>query len=133
MKQAISASLEDYLEAILDLARKGDAVHVKDIAESLGVTMPSVTGALRTLAERGLVKHRPYGTVALTRRGQKIAERVRNWHEVFMAFFVEILGLDEERAEDNACRIEHAVDPVVLERLASYLDAARRRSDTNAE
>ncbi len=133
MKQAISASLEDYLEAILNLARKGDEVHVKDIAKSLGVTMPSVTGALRTLAERGLVKHLPYGTVALMRSGRRIGERVRNWHDVFTAFFVEILGIDEELAEDNACRIEHAVDPIVLERMAAYLDAARRGRGGSAE
>jgi len=125
MKEALSASLEDYLEAILALVEEHEAAHVKDIAAKLGLTMPSVTGALRSLSERKLVNYRPYGAVTLTRRGREAAENVRRRHKVLKVFIEDILGLEGEVAQENACRIEHAVDQVVLDRLVAYLDSAK--------
>lgn len=120
--EALSASLEDYLEAILELLRGQRRARVKDIAERLGVTMPSVTGALHTLAERGLVNYRPYEAVTLTKRGREAAEGVRRRHEALTTFFREVLGLEARVAEENACRIEHVIDEEVLERLTCYLE-----------
>jgi DtxR family Mn-dependent transcriptional regulator len=125
MTDPLSASLEDYLEAILTLVESEGEAHVKDIAQSLDVAMPSVTGALRGLAGRALVNYRPYGPVTLTRQGRRAAEGVRQRHALLTAFLADILGLDGERAEENACRIEHVVDDVVLDRLAAYLEFAR--------
>ena len=133
--RVLSASLEDYLEAILVLAEGRGHAHVKGIAERLGVTMPSVTEALHNLAERKLVNHQSYGTVTLTPKGMKVAERVRKRHRVFKTFFEQILGVKPAVAAENACRLEHAVDQTVLDRLASYLEVAKRRpaAGTQAE
>jgi len=117
----LSASLEDYLEAILGLLEDEGEAHVRDIAERLRVTMPSVTGALHTLAERKLVNYRPYSAVTLTGQGRRIAEGVSHRHEVFATFFGGVLGLKEGIAEEHACRLEHAIDDKVLERLAEYI------------
>lgn len=122
MSEALSASLEDYLEAILSLVKGDGEAHVRDIAERLGVTMPSVTGALHTLAERELVNYQPYSTVTLTRRGRRIAEGVSRRHQVFSTFFSGVLGLKAQVAGENACRLEHAIDDTVLERLAEYIE-----------
>lgn len=122
MSQTLSASLEDYLEAIFNLSEAKDEVHVKAIAEELGVKMPSVTGALRKLNERKLVDYRPYETVQLTEEGRRIAEKVGRCHSIFAVFFADILGLEPGVAEENACRMEHAVDDEVLERLAWYVE-----------
>jgi len=126
VSEALSASLEDYLEEILWLVEQDDAAHahVKDIAKRLSVKMPSVTGALRALAERKLVNYQPYGTVRLTKRGRKAAENVRRRHRIFSTFFVEVLGVDAKTAEETACRMEHVVDDTVLERLSAYLEFA---------
>ncbi len=121
MSEALSASLEDYLEAILGLLDGDGEAHVSDIAERLGVTMPSVTGALHTLAERKLVNYQPYSTVTLTSRGRRIAEGVSHRHQVFSTFFGRVLGLKGRIAEENACRLEHAIDDEVLERLGEYI------------
>ena len=123
--EPLSASLEDYLEAVLHLEDAKDSAHVKDIARRLGVKMPSVTGALRSLAEKELVNYRPYEAVTLTRRGREIASEVSNRHSALTDFMREVLGLEPTAAEENACRIEHVVDDIVLERLAAYLDFAR--------
>ncbi len=122
MAKGLSASLEDYLEAILTLTEGEGAAHVKRIAERLEVTMPSVTGALQSLAERRLVNYRPYGAVTLTGRGRKVAKRVSVRHDLLNRFFEEVLGLGAESAEENACRIEHVMDDDALERLASYVE-----------
>jgi DtxR family Mn-dependent transcriptional regulator len=65
----LSASLEDYLEAIYNLAEAKKVARSRDIAEALGVSRASVTGALRALKEKGLIEHEPYGYVTLTEAG----------------------------------------------------------------
>jgi DtxR family Mn-dependent transcriptional regulator len=122
MSQALSASLEDYLEAIFNLSKANDEVHVKAIAEEVGVKMPSVTGALHKLNERKLVDYRPYETVQLTAEGHRIAEEVGRRHSVLTVFFSDVLGLAPAVAEENACRMEHAVDDEALERLTWYVE-----------
>ncbi|MDP6438867.1 MAG: metal-dependent transcriptional regulator [Candidatus Brocadiia bacterium] len=126
MSDTLTASMEDYLETVLGLAGGRDGAHVKDIAKHLGVTMPSVTGALHSLAERKLVNYRPYGTVTLTERGRREAETVRRRHKLLTGFFEDILGLGAHVAEESACRVEHAVGDEVLGRLASYMELAEK-------
>jgi len=123
--QALSASLEDYLEAVLALVKRGEGAHVKDIADRLRVTKPSVTGALRNLAKKKLVRYRPYETVTLTRQGEEVAEQITMRHKVFTTFFQDVLGLDSKVADETACKMEHVVDEVVLERLAAYIHFAK--------
>jgi len=81
----------------------------------------SVTGALKALAERNLVNHDPYSQITLTPEGEVVATEIVHRHEVFTEFFEEVLGLDRETAERNACHMEHAVEPKVLERLAKFV------------
>ena len=76
----LSASLEDYLEAIFNLSNAGKAARSKDIANLLGVSKSSVTGALKMLSERGLVDYRPYDPITLTKDGHKIASGIAKKH-----------------------------------------------------
>jgi len=116
--KSLSASLEDYLEAIFHIVCRKQASRAKDIADRMGVSKSSVTGALRSLSERGLVNYAPYDIITLTDEGRRIAERVVHRHEVLKGFFVEVLGVDENDAEQNACRMEHRVSSTILRRLA---------------
>ncbi len=118
----LSMSQEDYLEAILDLARLTGVARVRDIAERMHVAKSSVTVALRSLARRKLVHYEPYQLVTLTKEGQSLASRVRSRHNALSDFFKDLLDVEESVADANACRIEHAVDDGVLRRLRGFVE-----------
>jgi len=119
-KTDLSASLEDYLEAILELSADEGHAHSKDIAERLNVARPSVTGALRTLKKKGLANYEPYGSVTLTKAGRTAAEKVALKHEIIKSFFVDVLGVESETAQQAACKAEHALGPDVISKLLSF-------------
>ena len=129
-RKKLTASQEDYLEAILLEIRQRGAARVRDVAGRLHVAMPSVTGALKTLAKRGLVNYRPYELVTLTDRGRRLAEKIAGRHRALQEFFTGVLGVDPATAERNACRIEHAVDDELLSRLKSFAAFVAESDDT---
>ena len=117
-----SASMEDYLEAIANLGEGRKVVRVKQISEMLGVKMPSVTSALKKLSEQELVEHESYGHIKLTAEGDKVARDVIRRHEALTRFFAEALGINRETAEEDACKIEHVISPLSMERLAKFVE-----------
>lgn len=119
--QKLSASLEDYLEAIFNLA-DDEGARSKDIAKVLGVAKSSVTGALQLLRDKGLANYEPYGYVTLTVRGQVAAQEVVRKHEILKSFFVDVLGVENETAQRAACQAEHALEPEIIGRLLSFVD-----------
>ncbi len=126
-KAKLTSSLEDYLEAILLLVRENRVARVRDIAKHLGVGMPSVTSALKGLAKRKLVNYDPYQVVTLTDRGREVAGEISGRHVALRRFFADVLGLDSETADANACRMEHAVDNALFERLTRFAEFIRSR------
>jgi len=121
----LSRSLEDYLEAIYTLKLQSQVARVKDIAGAMGVKMPSVTEAIRSLASRGLVEHRPYEGVDLTENGLGRAREIAHRHSAVKDFLVNVLGLEEKDAETEACEIEHAIQPETLDKLIKFADFVR--------
>jgi DtxR family Mn-dependent transcriptional regulator len=117
----ISASLQDYLEVIHELSRSQGPVRVTDIAVRLDLAKASVTQAVTVLREQGLVEQERYGPVALTEKGRRYALTVSHRHTVLSSFLVEVLGLDRETAEKDACRMEHAVSGETIDRLVAFL------------
>jgi DtxR family Mn-dependent transcriptional regulator len=118
----LSASLEDYLEAIFNLSGKSEAARSKDIAELLDVSRASVTGALRLLSKKGLANYKPYGYVTLTESGQTAAAEVARKHQILKSFFVGVLGIQQDTAQKAACKAEHALGPAIIQRLLSFID-----------
>jgi DtxR family Mn-dependent transcriptional regulator len=119
---ALSETLEDYLEIILALAAEQPEVRVRDIARAKAVRMPTVTWALRALAERGLVTHEARELVELTPEGAAIAGRVAARHRLLRRFLTEILGVPGDVGERDACGLEHHLSPQTLERLAAFVE-----------
>ncbi len=109
-KTALSENLEDYLETILALQVNNKVARSKDIASELDIQRASVTGMLKKLASRDLINYEPYGFVTLTPKGEKVAKEITTRHNVFRHFLFKHVGLDEDTAEDTACRLEHVVD-----------------------
>ncbi len=119
-QKQLTASMEDYLEAILYLVRRKQVARVRDIADRVGVGMSSVSTALKSLAKRELVNYDPYEAITLTTRGWEVAEGVSQRHHLLRRFLTDVLGLDSETADANACRMEHAVDDALLDRLMHF-------------
>jgi DtxR family Mn-dependent transcriptional regulator len=117
-----SASMEDYLEAIAKLGEKRKAVRVKELSERLGVKMPSVTSALKKLSEQELVEHERYGHIKLTPEGDKVARDVIGRHDALTRFFGQALGIDRKTAEEDACKIEHVISSLSMERLTKFVE-----------
>ena len=118
----LSASLEDYLEAIHHIVAEKQAARAKDIVMRLGVHNSSVTQALRALSEKGLVNYAPYDLITLTDAGEQLADDVVKRHETLKTFLIKVLAIEARDAEQNACRMEHAISPVVRDRLVEFVE-----------
>jgi DtxR family Mn-dependent transcriptional regulator len=119
---SLSENLEDYLETILSLEKTNKVARVKDIAEKMGVLRGSVTGALKSLAEKKLINYEPYSFITLTPKGATIAREITRRHEVLKDFLHNVLLLDPEKAEKNACRMEHGMDRAAIDRLVQFIE-----------
>lgn len=122
MTNTLTASLEDYLEAIFHIIAEKQAVRPKDIAKRLKVTNSSVTGALRSLSEKELINYAPYDVISLTPTGKTAAKDVIRRHEVLRDFFVKVLAVEEAHADKAACQMEHSITRVILERFIQFVE-----------
>lgn len=112
-------SREDYLEAILQLKNEGISPKSIDVAKKLGYSKPSISIAMKKLREDNLILIDEGGYISLTSEGQRIAEKTLEKHEYLKAFFIKV-GVDEEKAEDTACGIEHHIDDETFNKLINY-------------
>jgi DtxR family transcriptional regulator, Mn-dependent transcriptional regulator len=117
----LSESLEDYLEAILELEETSKVARAKDIADKIGVQRGSVTAALKVLEEKALINYQPYSFITLTDKGRAIAAEISNRHAILKDFLLRVLQFDEESAELTACRMEHAVDEKAMQRFVRFI------------
>lgn len=122
MPSGLTASLEDYLEAVYALCAKEDHAHVTDIAVKLSLSKPSVHRAMAQLRDAELIRQEPYGQVTLTEEGRAVAESVVRRHRLVKRFLHEVLGLEEQTADFEACQVEHAISRETADRLADWLD-----------
>lgn len=116
-----TASMEDYLKAIVLLSKGGERATVTSISKLLSVKKPSVTSALLKLSLNGLVEHKRYGSVELTSEGLKAAQDVYHRHKMLRHLLVEILKVDPKIADEDACRMEHVLSPSSLKRLDQFI------------
>ncbi len=117
----LSESLEDYLETILRLETTNKVARQKDIADSLDVQRGSVTGALKVLAEKGLVNYEPYSYITLTKKGQKVAREIERRHAVIKDFLCRVLRIDQQKADTTACHMEHVMDAATVDSLVKFI------------
>jgi DtxR family Mn-dependent transcriptional regulator len=118
----LSESLQSYLEVILALEELQKVARAKDIADSLKLQRGSVTGALKSLEEKGLIHYQPYSFITLTESGKKVAEEIARRHRVLKDFLLNVLQIDEPTAETTACRMEHVIDPTTVDRLVCFIE-----------
>ena len=116
----IHKSAEDYLEMILMLREQKGFARSIDIAAALGVTKPSVSFAMKKLRENGYISMDKGGLISLTDKGYPIARRTYDRHLTLTQFFVS-LGVDEEIARKDACKIEHDISEESFNAIRSSL------------
>ena len=118
----ISASLENYLEAIYNIIEEKQGVKAVEISRRLGVGRSSVTEALKTLADKKLVNYGRYDVLSLTPQGEKAAQAVIARHKVLEQFFTRVLGLSPQSADEEACKVEHVVEEETMQHFISFME-----------
>lgn len=117
----LTRSAEDYLEVIGHLCREKGAARVNDIAQRLNVKKPSVTAAVRRLADLELVVYRQYAPIELTKKGEEYANSVIRAHCILRRFMHEVAGLSRDKANETACVLEHILTPEDIRQLSKRL------------
>ncbi len=124
-----SESVEDYLEAIYTMVKKKGYARTTDIKNILSHSAASVTEMFQKLDRDGYVNYEKYGGVTLTDDGMKIAREVSKRHKV-LTRFLEILGIPEDIAEEDACRIEHSVHDETVKLLTNFVEFVQTFSES---
>jgi len=127
----LSERAADYLETIYLLSLRQDTVGVSQVAEERGVTTPTARAAISRLKADGFVRQRRYGKVVLTEAGRRRAATVYRSHTVLFRFLHDVLDVEPERANAEACRLEHGLSENTLERLVLFLDDYRETDDAS--
>ncbi|MBR5039811.1 MAG: metal-dependent transcriptional regulator [Clostridiales bacterium] len=117
---ALQESGEMYLETIYVLSQKSNTIRGIDIGEYMGFSKPSVSRALGLLKDEGLIKKDKDGYIALTKAGEILAKRIYERHTVLTKLFMN-LGVDEETATEDACRIEHYISDTTFEAIMAHM------------
>ena len=118
---ALHESAEMYLETIYLLTRQSSAVRSIDVAEHMGYSKPSVSRAVGLLKKDAYVTTDKNGFLSLTQKGLDTAAMIFERHTVLTKLLTTI-GVDEETAAEDACRIEHVISPQTLEAIKSFLE-----------
>ncbi len=116
-----SEEVEEYLEAIWDIAGKDGMAKTTEIAKKMGNSPSSVTEALKRMQKAGLVKHTPYKGSRLTKKGSKNARSVKRKHRLLERFLTDFLKLDKEKVHDQACKMEHSLSDEAEEALCKMM------------
>lgn len=116
---AIYESGEMYLETILTLSKKLSAVRSIDVVREMNFSKPSVSNAMKLLKEEGYIQVDENGYITLTESGIAIAEKIYERHTILTRMF-KLLGVSDEVASEDACRIEHVISDETFEAIKRY-------------
>jgi DtxR family Mn-dependent transcriptional regulator len=118
----LTKNVEDYLETILLIGKEKKAVRIKDISHHLQVKMPSAVAMMKSLSERDLVRHEHYGYIELTPKGLRKAKDVYKRHRTLFRLLHDFLGVEEKKAAEDACGMEHYISKESLNRLLKFIE-----------
>ncbi|MCH5314708.1 MAG: metal-dependent transcriptional regulator [Eubacterium sp.] len=118
---------EMYLETILVLSKKNNSVRALDVAEHLGYSKPSVSRAVGILKKNGYIESYADNSLHLTDSGRQIAEKIYERHTV-LTEVLKMLGVKEETAVKDACKIEHDISDESFEAIKDHIKNRGSRS-----
>ena len=117
----LQESGEMYLESIFVLSKKKDRVRSIDVVEYMGFSKPSVSRAIGLLKSGGYVNMDKDGHLTLTDAGEEVAQKIYERHELLSGFLV-TLGVSEETASADACKIEHHISDESFDAIKKYVE-----------
>jgi len=123
--EGLSPTHEMYLKVLYHASRENGVGRVRDLANGLGVSPGTVSAVLKKLERNGLIRHDLYGVVCLTDIGRDVAGCVVRRFETIRAVLTEVLGVDSESAEVDACMMEHGVSPITVNRMEKLVELVR--------
>ena len=122
----LSPAYEDYIEAIYELCKQGDgSCRSVDVAESLGFSKASVTRATKNLREGGYIEQERYGLISITPKGEEYGRTILSRHRALRSFLEDILEINPQTANAEACKIEHCISQETTERWISWMETCR--------
>lgn len=124
--EKLTFTMENYLEAIYELSSEGEGARVSDIAKRLGVSKASTNSAIVSLAEKGLIHYEKYREIFLTEEGLVFAKSTSDKHRTIKKFFIEILKIDTDIADTDACAIEHVISRDSIAAMEKYMKGHSR-------
>lgn len=122
MNEALSESMQDYLEAIYMVLLDKPVCRITDIQKILHVSKPSIVNAVSQLKEKGLINKEKYGYITLTRSGEKKSKRLYRKHTSIRRFLMNLFDINTDRANSIACEIEHHFDIGLIEQMNDISD-----------
>ena len=120
----IKESGENYLETILILKKELGYVRSIDVAHHLQVSKPSVSVAMKLLREEGYITVDEAGNISLTESGTNIADKMYERHQIIAKALI-ALGVSEENAFSDSCKIEHDLSQESFEKIKEYMEQKR--------
>ena len=112
---------EDFVEALLMLEEQGLPLETTKVARLLNVSKPAVHQMGHELIDKGLITRKDYGDMTLTDAGRELAKKVFNRHKILKQFLIE-LGVSEDVAEDDCCKIEHVISEETFEVIRKKIE-----------
>ena len=123
---SLTQSVEDYLEAIYIIEQEQKVVRIKQVANLLNVSLPSVSEAINKIKKAGLVEKEKYGYIYLTNQGEILAKAIYAKHKILLSFLNNILKVNEKIALKEACAIEHYLSNDTIEKLKKFVNKYKK-------
>jgi DtxR family Mn-dependent transcriptional regulator len=121
-RRELTPAEEEYLEAVFTLAgRDGEPVKTSGLAKQLRVKAPSIVQMLKKLKRKGLMIYRRRTGTKLTERGRELAAKIVRRHKLAERLLVDVFGQDLYKVHDNACKLEHAIDDELADKIEKTL------------
>lgn len=118
----VSENVEEYLECIWELTQDGTPARTTDIAKRMKVSPASVTEMMQRLDTAGYITYEKYKGVTLTESGMLIGSHIKRKHRLLERFLVDVLGIDNEKSHDEACRLEHMLSDESERRISEMMN-----------
>jgi len=119
-KDHLNEKLKDHLLTIYQLCSENRVARAKEIAARLRIRPYAVTAALRALGDLGLINYAPYDVITLTRDGEEMARRIMQRQQALADFFIEVLEVEPDDAQQAAARMEHHMPRLILDKMMLF-------------